>query len=52
LFGTSFVLFAFRMIRRGPQDAPAQAEASGSLKQALKAGVMNVPVGSTPVPAE
>jgi cytochrome d ubiquinol oxidase subunit I len=52
LFGTSFVLFAFRMIRRGPQDAPAQAEASGSLKPALKAGVMNVPVGSTPVPAE
>jgi len=52
LFGTSFVLFAFRMIRRGPQDAPAQAEASGSLKPAIKAGVMNVPVGSTPVPAE
>jgi cytochrome d ubiquinol oxidase subunit I len=52
LFGTSFVLFALRMIRRGPQDAPAQAEASGSLKQALKARVMNVPVGSNPVPAE
>jgi cytochrome bd ubiquinol oxidase subunit I len=52
LFGTSFVLFAFRMIRRGPQDAPAQAEASGSLKPAIKAGVMNVPVGGTPVPAE
>ncbi len=52
LFGTSFVLFAFRMIRRGPQDAPAQAEASGSLKQALKARVMNAPISGNPVPAE
>jgi cytochrome d ubiquinol oxidase subunit I len=52
LFGTSFVLFAFRMIGRGPQDAPAQAEASGSLKQALKARVMNAPISGNPVPAE
>jgi cytochrome d ubiquinol oxidase subunit I len=52
LFGTSFVLFAFRVIRRGPQDAPAQAEASGSLKQALKARVMNAPISGNPVPAE
>jgi cytochrome bd ubiquinol oxidase subunit I len=52
LFGTSFVLFAFRMIRRGPQDAPAQAEASGSLKQALKAHVMDAPIGANPIPAE
>ncbi|MEH2561544.1 cytochrome ubiquinol oxidase subunit I [Bradyrhizobium sp. AZCC 2289] len=52
LFGTSFVLFAFRMIRRGPQDAPAQAEASGSLKQALKARMMNAPISGNPVPAE
>ena len=40
------------MIRRGPQDAPAQAEASGSLKQALKARVMNAPISGNPVPAE
>lgn len=52
LFLTAFVLFAFRMIRRGPQGAPAQAEASGSLKQALKPRVMNAPVGASPVPAE
>jgi cytochrome bd ubiquinol oxidase subunit I len=52
LFLTAFVLFAMRMIRRGPQSAPAQAEASGSLKQALKPRVMNAPVGGSPVPAE
>ena len=52
LFLTAFVLFAVRMIRRGPQGAPAQAEASGSLKQALKPRVMNAPVGASPVPAE
>jgi cytochrome bd ubiquinol oxidase subunit I len=52
LFLTAFVLFALQMIRRGPQGAPAQAEASGSLKQALKPRVMNAPVGASPVPAE
>ena len=52
LFLTAFVLFAVRMIRRGPQGAPAQAEASGSLKQALKPRMMNAPVGASPVPAE
>ncbi|MGB6395491.1 MAG: cytochrome ubiquinol oxidase subunit I [Bradyrhizobium sp.] len=52
LFLTAFVLFALRMIRRGPQGAPAQAEASGSLKQALKPRVLNAPVGGSPVPAE
>jgi cytochrome d ubiquinol oxidase subunit I len=52
LFLTAFVLFAIRMIRRGPQGAPPQAEASGSLKQALKPRVMNAPVGGSPVLAE
>jgi cytochrome bd ubiquinol oxidase subunit I len=52
LFLTAFVLFAVRLIRRGPQDAPAQAEASGSLKQALKARVMKTPGSANPVPAE
>jgi cytochrome bd ubiquinol oxidase subunit I len=52
LFLSAFVLFALRMIRRGPQGAPAWAETSGSLKQALKPRVMNAPVGGSPVPAE
>jgi cytochrome d ubiquinol oxidase subunit I len=52
LFLTAFVLFALRMIRRSPQGAPAWAETSGSLKQALKPRVMNAPVGGSPVPAE
>jgi cytochrome d ubiquinol oxidase subunit I len=52
LFLTAFVLFALQMIRRGPKAAPAQAEASGSLKQALKPRVMNAPVGGSLVPAE
>jgi cytochrome d ubiquinol oxidase subunit I len=39
LFGTSFVLFAFRIIRRGPQDA-------------LKARMVYAPVSGNPVPAE
>jgi cytochrome d ubiquinol oxidase subunit I len=52
LFMTAFVLFAVRLIRRGPQAAPAQAEASGSLKQALKARVMNAPANASTVAAE
>ena len=47
LFMTAFLIFSLRMIRRGPEVAPAQAEASGSLKPALTPRVMN-----TPVPAE
>ena len=47
LFMTAFLIFSLRMIRRGPEAAPAQAEASGSLKPALTPRVMN-----TPVPAE
>lgn len=41
LFMTAFLAFALRMIRRGPEAAPAQAEASGSLKHALRPQVMN-----------
>jgi cytochrome bd ubiquinol oxidase subunit I len=52
LFMTAFLLFAVRLIRRGPQAAPAQAEASGSLKHALKASVMNAHGGPKPVAAE
>jgi cytochrome d ubiquinol oxidase subunit I len=43
LFMTAFLFFTLRMIRRGPIAAPAQAEASGSLKPALKSSVMNRP---------
>jgi cytochrome d ubiquinol oxidase subunit I len=35
LFITAFLVFALRMIRRGPSEAPPQAEATGSLKPAL-----------------
>ncbi|RFB81121.1 cytochrome ubiquinol oxidase subunit I [Methylovirgula sp. 4M-Z18] len=52
LFMTAFLIFTFRMIRRGPQAAPAQAEASGSLKHALKPAVMNSPVTRSSSPAE
>src|SRR5258705_967837 len=41
LFMAAFLAFALRMIRRGPEAAPAQAEASGSLKHALRPQVMN-----------
>jgi cytochrome bd ubiquinol oxidase subunit I len=48
VFMTAFLVFSLRMIRRGPKEAPAEAEASGSLKPALKSLVMdtaNQPVG-------
>jgi cytochrome d ubiquinol oxidase subunit I len=32
VFMTAFLIFAFRMIRRGPAEAPEEVEASGSLK--------------------
>jgi cytochrome bd ubiquinol oxidase subunit I len=41
LFITAFLVFTFRMIRRGPELAPAHAEASGSLKNSLRPQVMN-----------
>src|ERR1700688_3518872 len=41
LFMAGFLTFTLRMIRRGPQAAPSQAEASGSLKPALKSSVMD-----------
>jgi cytochrome d ubiquinol oxidase subunit I len=41
VFMTAFLVFSLRMIRRGPKEAPAEAEASGSLKPALKSLMMN-----------
>jgi cytochrome d ubiquinol oxidase subunit I len=40
IFLSAFLVFALRMIRRGPVLAPIHAEASGSLKLGLTAGVM------------
>ena len=41
LFIMAFLIFTFRMIRRGPEAAPDHAEASGSLKNALRTQVMD-----------
>ena len=39
LFIMAFLIFTFRMIRRGPEAAPDHAEASGSLTNALRTQV-------------
>jgi cytochrome bd ubiquinol oxidase subunit I len=52
LFMAAFLLFTARMIRRGPLAAPAQAEASGSLKPALKSSVMDDRASHIPALAE
>jgi cytochrome d ubiquinol oxidase subunit I len=41
LFIMAFLIFTFRMIRRGPEGAPDHAEASGSLKNALRRQLMD-----------
>jgi cytochrome d ubiquinol oxidase subunit I len=48
LFITAFLVFTFRMIRRGPALAPVHADASGSLKNALRPQVMNNAANSHP----
>jgi cytochrome bd ubiquinol oxidase subunit I len=40
-FMTAFLAFVVRMIRRGPESAPETAEASGSLKHALRPELVN-----------
>jgi cytochrome d ubiquinol oxidase subunit I len=40
-FMTAFLVFAVRMIRRGPEKVPDYAEASGSLKNALRPQVLD-----------
>jgi cytochrome d ubiquinol oxidase subunit I len=37
----AFLVFARHMIRRGPDLSPAQTEASGSVKNALRPEVMD-----------
>jgi cytochrome bd ubiquinol oxidase subunit I len=36
VFLAAFLVFALRIVRRGPDEAPPQAEASGSVKHALR----------------
>ena len=49
VFMTAFLVFARRMIRRGPELSPAQTEASGSVKNALRPQVMNDTTGARPI---
>ena len=48
LFITAFLIYTFRMIRRGPKDAPDHAEASGSLMNALRTQVMDHAAAALP----
>jgi len=43
VFITAFLIFALRIIRRGPGEAPPYAEASGSLKNAFRPYVLDSP---------
>src|SRR5207302_221578 len=43
VFITAFLVFAFRIIRRGPGEAPPHAEASGSVKNAFRPYVLDSP---------
>ena len=43
VFMSAFLAFTFRIIRRGPAEAPAHAEASGSLKNAFRPHVLDNP---------
>jgi cytochrome d ubiquinol oxidase subunit I len=52
LFMGAFLAYVLRLIRRGPKYAPAQAEASGSVKLALRPGVMNARAESSLVVTE
>jgi cytochrome d ubiquinol oxidase subunit I len=49
VFMTAFLVFARHMIRRGPELSPAQTEASGSVKNALRPQVMNDTTGAQPI---
>jgi cytochrome d ubiquinol oxidase subunit I len=43
VFMTAFLIFTFRIIRRGPVKAPVYAEASGSIKNAFRPHVLESP---------
>ena len=44
-FMTAFLIFTLRIIRRGPTDAPAASEASGSLKPGLRPAIAQAAEG-------
>ena len=46
-FITAFLVFASRIVRRGPAEAPPYAEASGSLKNAFRPHVLDKPARVT-----
>ena len=46
-FMTAFLFFVFRIIRRGPEEAPAHAESSGSLKNAFRTQIMGKAAAAT-----
>jgi len=52
LFMVAFLIFTFRVIRRGPQAAPAQADTLGSLKHAIKSSMKLDPGSHGPALAE
>src|SRR5260221_1381988 len=41
VFMGAFLIFTFRIVRRGPAESPAHAQASGSLKNALRPHVLD-----------
>src|SRR5580700_3637033 len=43
VFIAAFLIFTFRIIRRGPVEAPVYAEASGSIKNAFRPHVLDNP---------
>jgi cytochrome bd ubiquinol oxidase subunit I len=49
VFMAAFLVFARHIIRRGPEMSPAQAEASGSVKNALRPQVMNDTAAAQPI---
>jgi cytochrome d ubiquinol oxidase subunit I len=41
IFMGAFLVFSWRIVRRGPEESPAQTEASGSIKQAFRPGILD-----------
>jgi cytochrome bd ubiquinol oxidase subunit I len=41
IFMGAFLVFSWRIVRRGPEESPAQTEASGSIKQAFRSEILD-----------
>jgi cytochrome bd ubiquinol oxidase subunit I len=41
IFMGAFLVFSWRVVRRGPEESPAQTEASGSIKQAFRSEILD-----------